>query len=364
MVKTNTKIFLTLSVLFLGLSVYAIPPKDTVILTQFQIDSIAEVNFFGESLGILKNSELELQKLDSNLNKLKSMKASEGFLKKSIQSYDKKIRIAQVRIRNKTKRENYTKKLMLQLEKAKKKLKDLDSLSFNIASHYKDLKRGIQHYVTLNKSFYYNLNLSQISVLFSQDSLVRLYSWQSSIGSDPLYHAIFQIKTQEGYKIFDLEKIGTEEIFVDEQYSSNEWKGAIYFDLVSAIINGESIYLVFGWQPSVNQLTQVKLIESFKYSKGQLEFGQDIIKKDNELLKRIIFKYSAGLTMGIKYEQEYNLVTFDHLNTEDTLNIGKYEYYGPDLSYDAIKFENNNWNFISDFDLNTIIKQPKDELPF
>ncbi|MNT39865.1 hypothetical protein D3C72_1761470 [compost metagenome] len=55
--------------------------------------------------------------------------------------------------------------------------------------------------------------------------------------------------------------------------------------------------------------------------------------------------------MMLKYLPSKKWIVFDHLIPSQPAKEGFYEFYGPDLSYDGLKYENGSWVFMSNLNL-------------
>jgi hypothetical protein len=45
------------------------------------------------------------------------------------------------------------------------------------------------------------------------------------------------------------------------------------------------------------------------------------------------------------------MIVFDHLSPANESYTGNYQYYGPDLSFDALRFENGIWELKENIDV-------------
>jgi hypothetical protein len=46
-----------------------------------------------------------------------------------------------------------------------------------------------------------------------------------------------------------------------------------------------------------------------------------------------------------------NMIIFDHLSPSKPSYAGNYQYYGPDFSYDGLKFEQGIWELVENVDI-------------
>jgi hypothetical protein len=87
-------------------------------------------------------------------------------------------------------------------------------------------------------------------------------------------------------------------------------------------------------------------------STGDPVFGKDVFKFPKKNPKRLMFEYSADISMSLKYNDKRNQIVYDHLaaNKPDGLLDGQFQYYGPDGSYDALELKNDKWIVVEDID--------------
>ena len=85
--------------------------------------------------------------------------------------------------------------------------------------------------------------------------------------------------------------------------------------------------------------------------KGFPKFGDGIFLSENgKVKKRILFEYKAGVVMHLRYNEESNVIIFDHLSPSDPNLEGQFEFYGPDFSYDMFEFKEGKWNYVKEID--------------
>ena len=71
-------------------------------------------------------------------------------------------------------------------------------------------------------------------------------------------------------------------------------------------------------------------------------------------MKRLVFEYNKRATMMIQYDEALDLVVLDHLAVLGTQDTSNPMFYAPDMSYDALKFEDGMWFYQS----NIVYKRP------
>jgi len=95
---------------------------------------------------------------------------------------------------------------------------------------------------------------------------------------------------------------------------------------------------------------------------GNPQFGAPIFDNGKRKFSRIIFEYSAKVSMVMRYVPESDMIIFDHLSPSEPRYSNDYRFYGPDFSYDGFKFEKGRWALKSDLDMrNSERAKPKNK---
>jgi hypothetical protein len=127
----------------------------------------------------------------------------------------------------------------------------------------------------------------------------------------------------------------------------SKWYGARYYKLISFSFKRTETYLVLGANFN-DQLIRKKVIESMQVEKnGNITFGVPCFSDGR---KRILLRYNPELNVSLKYEKERKRIVFDHLIPEQASLKNQYQFYGPDLSYDAFELKRGKWMFKTDID--------------
>ena len=79
-------------------------------------------------------------------------------------------------------------------------------------------------------------------------------------------------------------------------------------------------------------------------------FGGDIHIKDKPIQKRLIFEYSSEVAMTLNYDENLEMIVYDHLRPHQPFFEGNYRFYAPDGSYDALRFEKGEFYQEEDID--------------
>jgi hypothetical protein len=233
-----------------------------------------------------------------------------------------------------------------------------DSLSLSLSDGRKEklcneIVNELLRTLADSSSFTENISeIKKIGIITSPDSAFKLFSWNInlSIGKS-LSYTILQKKPQKDKcEVFQLAQ-NAGNAFDQARYSWKNAKSALFYSIIPFQTTGEISYLLLGLVPN-DMFIQSKVVETLYFNElGNPCFGIPDIKVNGVMQKRIPFQFSARVSMSLRYDVEKNAVVFDHLAPAQPIQSGKYEFYGPDASFDALVFKDNYWSFISDYNL-------------
>jgi hypothetical protein len=223
-------------------------------------------------------------------------------------------------------------------------------------ANYKLIKTLVNALKTPNSFNYSFDSLKTISIQTSPDRLFRIFSWHvmNNDGSYRYYGTI-QMNNPDGkLQMFPLVDYTPLIKNVTDTITTNDkWYGAQYYRIISVLNNVKTpYYVLLGWKGNTVNSTK-KVIEILYFKDGKAYFGMPVFDGDKEqpLKKRTVFEYDRRASMVLYFEPSNNTVVFDHLAPPDPKLKGKFELYGPDLSYDGYKLVNGRWKFVQDLEL-------------
>lgn len=203
------------------------------------------------------------------------------------------------------------------------------------------------------KSFSYTYDhIKNLSVRSSPDGKVRTYTWflLSKNYGYKSYGILQYLDEKKQVHVFELKEM--EDFPKGIMYKTlgpDNWYGCLYFDIIEYSYKKEKIYVLLGFDGN-DGITSRKVIETLSFSKNKPRFGDNLFYQGNKSYSRIIFEYSAKITMGVRYDPKKKWIVFDHLSPENQGLVGQYQFYGPDFSYDAFQFTKGKFRYISDVD--------------
>ena len=204
-----------------------------------------------------------------------------------------------------------------------------------------------------SESFTYPFDsLKSIAKLTSPDKQIRIYNWVLP-RLDGTYSYCGYIQKKTGRKKFIIyplvDKSEENTRGVDMKILSNyQWYGALYYKIIQPKKRLNKTYVLLGWDGN-DRMSNKKLIDVFYFdNKKEPKFGLPIFNMDKKTVNRIIFEFNKSASMSLRYEEDNNSIIYDHLEPSHPQLVGQYQFYGPDFSYDSLKFKKGSWNLVKD----------------
>ena len=131
----------------------------------------------------------------------------------------------------------------------------------------------------------------------------------------------------------------------------------MYYQILPIKTEKGTVYTLLGLH--FNDLfTTKKIIEAMSISQdGFITFGVPIFSYNNRIQKRIIFEYGVDVIMNLKFDTHLNMIIFDHLAPSSPLYSNNFKFYGPDFTFDGLKFENEKWIYYPNINFHKWKKQ-------
>lgn len=207
----------------------------------------------------------------------------------------------------------------------------------------KELFEKITTILQLDGSFDYPFDsIKKMGKIYSPDHRMRIYSWNIPVGVDQnLYFAIVQYFSKQDKKYIIQKLLGN--TFSNSPINVSNWPGALYYEIVETKHAGQRYYTLLGFDLG-NMLTNKKVIDVVSIDDFDVfNFCPSLIKYNENMTDRLVFEFNEKVTMTLKYNPSADMIVFDHLSPEKPSLEGNYAFYGPDFSYDGLKFEKGIW---------------------
>lgn len=200
-------------------------------------------------------------------------------------------------------------------------------------------------------SFYYPFDsVVHISRLYSPDSVFRIFTWQV-VRDENLNrrHGAIQVKTIDGsLKLFPLiDRTLVISNPVDTVTNNEWWIGSIYYKVILNKDNNANYYTLLGYDEN-NMKSTKKRIEVLSFDvQGKPVFGgpffsfeEDSVRKPTQT--RFWIEYKKEGNARLQFDQEMDMIIYDHLISENNQPDKKYTYI-PDGDYEGFKWKNGKW---------------------
>jgi len=223
----------------------------------------------------------------------------------------------------------------------------------------------------LDDSFEYSFDkLRQMSVLTAPDNSFRIFTWilkqdnKKVETADTLFkEEIFETQTYRYYGTIQMNTntVGTMVLHplidntdtleqIDKmQLASNQWYGAVYYNMIQKEHNGKQYYMLFGWRNST-PISDKKLIEVIHFEDGKPIFGAPIfntvIDEKKEVKHRFMLEFNNRSSISVNYDEAQDLILYDHLEPPDEKSKEMYHAYMPDGTYEGFSFQNGTWQHV------------------
>jgi hypothetical protein len=198
-------------------------------------------------------------------------------------------------------------------------------------------------------------SLRYVGKITSNDNKLRIYTWNLPyIDGTHKYFGFIQYYPPKGENFLLYKLIDSSENYKSPEnliLADTSWFGALYYEIVEKKHEGNTYYTLLGFDFN-DFLTSKKIIEILYFKDDKLPvFGKPVFNYRNKIINRIIFEFSAKVSMVLKYNKDLKMIIFDHLSPSKPDYEGHFMYYGPDFSYDGLEFKDGMWNQVTDVDV-------------
>ncbi len=204
----------------------------------------------------------------------------------------------------------------------------------------------------VENSFNYAFSrLKTLSILAPPDSSFRVITWQLFVNDSTYrYYGAIQ-RNSSVLQLFALRDKHAEldDLPVYDQLTPENWYGALYYNLRQFDSREGRKYLLFGFD-AFSFFEKRKVIDVLSFDKaGQPVFGAPVFEREETKPglpeQRLLFEYSAETSVRVNWDEQYQMVLFDHLIAIPS-PFGRGMTHVIDGSYDGLKLEKGRWKYI------------------
>ena len=199
------------------------------------------------------------------------------------------------------------------------------------------------------------VQLAKMGKISSTDAKIRIYTWNLPwTDGTNTYFGFLQYKTNNKGEI--------KQVFLNDKsaeipdasvsvLSPSRWYGMLIYEIVENKDGGNVYYTLLGLD-NHDLFVSCKIADVlYLDDHNDPVFGKQIFHYQNRLFCRVIFQYSAKVKMSLKWNSKMRMIIFDHLAPPNSAYTGNYTYYGPDFSFDGLRFENGRWELVEKIDV-------------
>ena len=199
-------------------------------------------------------------------------------------------------------------------------------------------------------SFHYPFeSLQTVSILYSPDSVFRIFTWQLVINENVIrQHGAIQMKTYDGsLKLYPLIDKSDVTINVTDTVGNHfGWIGAIYYKIIHKKSSNQNFYTLLGFDEN-NIRSSRKIIEVLNFLNDEPTFGgryfsyeEDSVFKTSQ--SRYIMEYKKEAGPRLTYDKDLDMIIVEHLVSESNEPKKKWTLIG-DGDYEGFKWKGGKW---------------------
>jgi hypothetical protein len=199
-------------------------------------------------------------------------------------------------------------------------------------------------------SFHYPFDsLQTVSILYSPDSVFRIFTWQLVINENIIrQHGAIQMKTYDGslklYGLIDKSDVTTN--VADTIGNHKGWIGAIYYKIIAKRSSNQTYYTLLGFDEN-NIRSSRKIIEVLSFMNDEPVFGGRYFSyEDDRVFKsarsRYIMEYKKEAGPRLNYDKDLDMIIVEHLVSESNEPAKKWTLIG-DGDYEGFTWKNGKW---------------------
>jgi len=203
-----------------------------------------------------------------------------------------------------------------------------------------------------------SLKYSTIAIAGDESSPLRLFTYNAILSTGKFVHfGVIQYKVKKNIVTYSL--LDTSENLPknadEEALPSEQWIGALYYQIKPFKFNKKQLYLVFGFDGH-NLSSNRSILDVLYFEENEPVFGFPLFRSGDEdptPENRVIFEYHKSAKMVLRYQPEVDMIILDHLEPAYERVKGNYSYYIPTGDYEGYAKEGKTW-----------VKKQVNEMPF
>lgn len=197
-------------------------------------------------------------------------------------------------------------------------------------------------------------NLRYLGQILSPDKKVKIITWNLFLINSPNRYFCYFIKKGKKDKsdtVYFLTGTNrTEQIRTDITYTTGNWYGALYYDILPFKFNKKINYILLGFDFGNIDVSR-KIIDVLTFTpENNLQFGLACFIKEGKNISREVIDYSPEGIVTLRLESK-KMIVFDQLSKISTGHGDGSEMSGAGISFDGYVFKKGYWRFVPDIDV-------------
>ena len=207
----------------------------------------------------------------------------------------------------------------------------------------------------MDNSFYYPFDsLPEVSKIYPPDSTFRILTWQMHYPKGRFrYYGVIQMRSQK-MKIYPLRDLRDTLPFHPQRVlTKDNWYGEIYYRIVERTYQKKAYYTLFGFE-AADFISRRKIVDILTFdADGSPRFGAPLFCKTDssrykvrDTLNRFFIEYKWSASPTLNYDNNKEMIVFDHLAPPNPKANGVYVAYTQDGTYEGFKWMTNHWEWV------------------
>ena len=215
----------------------------------------------------------------------------------------------------------------------------LNDSIINIIDKYVESEEVLKHKFT---------DIRYLGQILSPDSKLKIITWNLVLtdGTNKYFcYIIRKGKRRDPNRIYKLTGVNMDEPpDTQKTYSSENWYGALYYDVRPFRHKWNTFYVLLGLDHT-NLNISTKLIDILTFTDdGGIIFGKDCITREGENKYRELLVYSADGVVTLRFNGRKSII-FNHLVPVSQFRQDTPGYYVPEFSFDRYYLKKGMWIF-------------------
>lgn len=194
-------------------------------------------------------------------------------------------------------------------------------------------------------------SLRTMSTMKSPDDEFRFFNWNIELSDYTHRYFCVVMKKKRRAGEYRVTALNDHRLLLpprtEKKLDQDEWRGSLYYDIIPVDKGNRTYYTLLAWDGNHRSST-IKILDVMYFQGRNIKFGYPLFDTPDGLKKRIYMEHKEGVIISVKYHPKKNQIIFDHLSPETEALEGVYEFYVPDMSYDAFEWKNGRWHYKAD----------------